>query len=69
MFCIDLTEAWRQRRYKAAFIAKLNDAESEARETQVWIEFALRCGYIDQKSSDNLDDAYEQIIGQLVRMI
>ena len=67
--CANLAEAWRKRRYKAAFIAKLNDVESEACETQVWIEFALRCGYIDQKSSDNLDDAYEQIIGQLVRMI
>ncbi len=67
--CANLAEAWRKRRYKAAFIAKLNDAESEACETQVWIEFALRCGYIEQKSSDNLDDAYEQIIGQLVRMI
>jgi four helix bundle protein len=67
--CANLAEAWRKRRYKAAFVAKLSDAESEACETQVWIEFALRCGYIDQKSSDSLDDAYEQIIGQLVKMI
>ena len=33
--CANLAEAWRKRRYKAAFIAKLNDAESEACETQV----------------------------------
>lgn len=42
--CANLAEAWRKRRYKAAFIAKLSDAESEAAETQVWIEFALACG-------------------------
>src|SRR5262249_42936417 len=40
--CANLAEAWRKRRYKAAFIAKLSDAESEAAETQVWIEFASR---------------------------
>ena len=36
--CANLAEAWRKRRYKAAFIAKLSDAESEAAETQVWID-------------------------------
>ena len=35
--CSNLAEAWRKRRYKAAFIAKLSDAEAEAAETQVWI--------------------------------
>ena len=38
--CANLAEAWRKRRYKAAFIAKLSDCESEAAETQVWIEFS-----------------------------
>ena len=33
--CANLAEAWRKRRYKAAFIAKLNDCEAEAAETQV----------------------------------
>ena len=28
--CANLAEAWRKRRYKASFIAKLNDCESEA---------------------------------------
>ena len=45
--CANIAEAWRKRRYKAAFISKLNDAESEACETQVWLELAMRCGYID----------------------
>jgi hypothetical protein len=36
----NLAEAWRKRRYRAAFIAKLSDAETEACETQVWVEFA-----------------------------
>ena len=32
--CANLAEAWRKRRYEAAFIAKLNDCESEAAETR-----------------------------------
>lgn len=67
--CTNVAEAWRKRRYKAAFIAKLNDAESEACETQVWLEFANRCRYIDATIFNKLDAAYDQIIGQLVRMI
>lgn len=36
----------RKRRYKAHFVSKLSDAESEAEETRVRVEFALRCGYV-----------------------
>jgi four helix bundle protein len=67
--CSNIAEAWRKRRYKAAFIAKLSDAESEACETQVWLEFALRCGFLDEEITDSLDKIYEKIQGQLVRMI
>jgi len=32
--CANIAEAWRKRRYQAAFVAKLADAEGEAAETQ-----------------------------------
>jgi four helix bundle protein len=64
----NIAEAWRKRRYAAAFIAKLNDAESEACETQTWIELARRCGYLDAESVQKLDELYERILGQLVVM-
>jgi len=67
--CVNLAEGWRKRRYKAAFIAKLNDAESEACETQVWIEFAKQCGYLDAAVCADLDDLYDKVMGQIVRMI
>lgn len=67
--CANLAEAWRKRRYRAAFIAKLNDAESEACETQVWIEFARRCKYINEDIHKELDAVYDKIIGQIVNMI
>lgn len=67
--CANLAEAWRKRRYRAAFIAKLSDAESEACETQVWVEFARRCEYLNDDICNELDADYEQIMGQIVKMI
>ena len=32
--CANVAEAWRKRRYQAAFISKLSDSETEAAETQ-----------------------------------
>ncbi len=67
--CSNLAEAWRKRRYKAAFISKLSDTESEACETQVWVEFSRRCGYLNDETCHELDEIYEQIMGQIVKMI
>src|SRR5690348_15134179 len=47
----NIAEAWRKRRYPAAFIAKLSDSESEAAETQTWTEFARRCGYLSDEQA------------------
>lgn len=35
---------------------------------QVWAEIALRSGYLKQEVFAHLDDAYDKIIGQIVRM-
>lgn len=67
--CANLGEAWRKRRYKAAFIAKLSDCESEAAETQIWIEFAVRCDYLDREEGKRMYLKYNTVIGKLVTMI
>jgi len=67
--CANIAEASRKRRYTAAFISKLSDSEGEAAETQVHIEFAFRHGYVGNTQFQTTDDAYEHILGQLVRMI
>jgi four helix bundle protein len=65
----NISEAWRKRRYQAAFVSKLSDAESEAAETQTWIEFARRCKYLPPQHAAELDKQYEAILAQLVTMI
>ncbi len=67
--CANIAEAWRKRRYKAHFVSKLSDAESEAEETRVWLEFAFHCRYLEKSDFDELDDTYDKILGQLVRML
>ena len=67
--CSNLAEAWRKRRYEAAFISKLNDAEAEAAETQTWLNFANACGYLHQDQAQELRRNYDYIIGKLVNMI
>jgi four helix bundle protein len=67
--CANLAEAWRKRRYRAAFVSKLNDAEGEAAESQVHIEVAFRHGYLEERVFNELDDAYDKILGQIVKMI
>ena len=67
--CANIAEAWRKRRYKAAFVSKLNDSETEAAETQVWLEISNKCRYLDESTFKKLDVQYDRIIGKLVRMI
>lgn len=50
----NLAEAWAKRRYEKHFISKLTDSDGEQMETQHWIETALDCEYIDQKTSSQL---------------
>ncbi len=63
-----IAEGWRRRRYEAAFCDKLNGAEGEAAETQAWIEYSVRCDYVNQKDGRELHRLYDRIIGKLVRM-
>lgn len=67
--CANLAEAWRKRRYEAAFILKLNDSEAEAAETQTWIEFAVECEYLDKTTARELYRNYNMILGMIVKMI
>src|SRR5512143_2967274 len=67
--CTNIAEGWRKRRYPNVFVSKLSDADSEAAETQVWIEFAVNCDYLKQNVFDELSKAYDHIMGKLVNMM
>jgi four helix bundle protein len=63
-----LAEAWARRRYKAAFINKIDEALGEANETQSWLD-ALDAEYLTKPQFEELDRRYQAIGGMLSRMI
>ena len=65
----NLAEAWRKRRYQASFISKLSDAETEAAETQVWLEFSVKCDYLTRDAGAKLYKEYDRVIATIVGMI
>ena len=64
----NIAEAWRKRRYPAAFVSKLADAKGEGAETQVWLQYSVSCGYLDRLTGKELYKEYDNIIGMLVNM-
>jgi len=67
--CTNIGEAWRKRRYPAHFVSKLTDADAEATETMIWLDFSLGCGYVDSAVHTQFSAAYEQIGKMLGAMI
>lgn len=67
--CANIAEAWRKHRYPLAFVSKLSDADGEAAEVRVWLDFAQGCGYLRNGSWEELDDKYDHICAQLRKMM
>ncbi|MGQ0603264.1 MAG: four helix bundle protein [Anaerolineales bacterium] len=67
--CANIAEAWRKRRYPKSFVSKLSDAGSEAGETLVWLDFALRFGYLTAERHQELTGHYNHICSQLALMM
>lgn len=57
----NIGEGFRKRQYPKMFLSKLADADGEATETQVWLDFARDCDYMAVKRRDELTKGYEEI--------
>jgi four helix bundle protein len=67
--CANLGEAYRKKRYPAHFISKLTDCDAENSETNVWIDFAFSCNYIDESIKLNLHTKSDEVGKLLYHMI
>jgi four helix bundle protein len=65
----NLAEGFRKRRYPNMLVSKLVDCDGEATETQVWLDFALDCGYMSQENRDRLTAGYEEVGKMLSAMM
>lgn len=63
--CSNITEGYRKRQYEKHFKSKLSDADQENSETQLWLDFALACDYIDKNQYEDLNLKSSEI-GRLI---
>jgi four helix bundle protein len=59
--CTNLAEAYRRRKYKAHFLSKLTDCESENSETEVWLDFSRDCQYIKAEEHSDLNTKNSEV--------
>jgi four helix bundle protein len=62
---VTITESYRKRVFPKHFHSKLTDSDAENSETIVWLEFALKCNYIDEIEFDELNNSCIEI-GKLI---
>jgi len=65
----NIAEGYRKKQYPGMFASKMADADGEATETQVWIDFAKECGYFSQAQHVHLKSTSEEIGRMLGGMI
>lgn len=65
----NIAEGYRKKQYPKMFVSKLADADGEATETQVWIDFAGNCDYLSPTHQAQLKSGYEEIGRMLGGMI
>ena len=57
----NIGEAFRKHRYPNMFVSKLSDSDTEATETQIWLDFACDCEYLSPQRHDELIRGYEEV--------
>jgi four helix bundle protein len=65
----NIAEGFRKRQYSSMFVSKLADADAEATETQVWLDFACDCGYLSRDHGKQISTSYEEVGRMLSRMM
>lgn len=67
----NIAEGFRKRQYPKMFVSKLADADGEATETQVWLDFARDCEYLSLEKYSELVKGYEEVgkmLGSMMSM-
>jgi len=67
--CANIAEGYRKRQCEAAFCSRMSDADAEATETQVWLQFALDCKYLDAAMHKEMTEHYIEVGRMLGGMI
>lgn len=67
--CRAIGEGYRKRQYPKHFSSKMSDSDMENTETQVSLDFALRCNYISKEQYNSLIEKSEEVGKLLNHMV
>lgn len=59
--CANIAEGYRKKRYPKHFTLKITDADGEASETTVHLDFAKDCGYLSPEDHHSLTERYIEV--------
>jgi four helix bundle protein len=65
----NIAEGWAKKIYPKHFISKMTDALGEEYETEVWLDYALKCNYITEPEHNRLVTNYQEVSKMLHAMI
>ena len=66
---INIREGFAKRRYENVFIRHLNDSLGSSEETRGWLDFSIRCRYINQETHKRLDRSYDEVNAMLYSLM
>ena len=66
---VNIREGFAKRRYENVFIRHLNDSIGSSEETRGWLEFSLRCRYINKEIHQRLDKSYDEVNAMLYSLM
>ena len=58
---VNIGEGYRKRKYPKHFSSKMTDADGECTETQIWLDFAMDCKYINGAMRNKLYKEYAEV--------
>jgi len=65
----NIREGFAKRKYQDVFLRHLNDALGSSEETRTWLDFSMRCGYLDENSYRDISRKYEHLGAMLYKLM
>jgi len=63
-----IREGFAKRRFRAVFARYITDAYGSAEETRAWLDFAIRCGYMEDQMHTMISEKYDRICAMLFNL-
>ncbi len=66
---INIREGFAKRRYENVFIRHLNDSIGSSEETRGWLDFSVKCLYINKETHQRLDKSFDEVNAMLYSLM